>query len=53
MCGKVKGREYDAECKGLLHQYQLSSQAIQHFLGLDSFVKVHSLSSLTIFNLGI
>lgn len=35
MTGKVKGPEYDSEFRSLLHQYQLCSQSIQGFIGLD------------------
>ncbi len=40
MSGRIKGPEYDSECRSLLHQYQLSSQAIINFQGLDYFIKV-------------
>lgn len=43
MSGKVKGPEYDAECRGLLHQYQMSSQAIPNFQGIDKFFQVRDL----------
>ena len=40
MSGKVKGPEYDAECRSLLHQYQMSSQSVQNFPGLNHFMHV-------------
>jgi len=43
MSGKVKGPEYDAECRSLLHQYTLSSQAIPNFEGLDAFLRGYNL----------
>ena len=43
MSGKVKGPEYDAECRSLLHQYNLSTQAVQNFPGIDQFLKEYNL----------
>lgn len=43
MTGKVKGPEYDSEFRSLLHQYQLCSQSIQGFIGLDRFMAEYSL----------
>ena len=37
MTGKVQGAEYDAQFRGLLHQYDLCSNSIQGFVGLDKF----------------
>lgn len=31
MSGKIKGPEYDAECRSLIHQYEMSSQSIANF----------------------
>ena len=38
MCGKVQGPAYDNEFRALLHQYDLCSQSIQNFVGLDAFI---------------
>lgn len=40
MSGKVSGQEYDKEFRNLYHQYNMSSQAIPGFQGLDKFVQV-------------
>ena len=39
MTGKVQGAEYDAQFRGLLHQYDLCSNSIPQFVGLDQFIK--------------
>ena len=31
MTGRVKGPEYDAECRSLIHQYEMSAQTIAGF----------------------
>eukprot|EP00347_Sterkiella_histriomuscorum_P010777 403374957 len=41
--GKIKGPEYDSECKQLLHQFNLSQQAIQGFKGIDAFFQEYEL----------
>lgn len=43
MTDKVKGPEYDKECRSLLHQFELSQQSIQSFQGLDKFVAEYGL----------
>ncbi len=43
MTDKVKGSEYDKECRSLLHQFKLSEQSIQNFQGLDKFVQEYGL----------
>jgi hypothetical protein len=40
MSGKVKGPEYDAECRSLLHQYKMSSDSIPGF-EINGFLKVN------------
>lgn len=43
MTGKVKGPEYDAEFRSLLHQFQMCSSSIPSFVGLDRFMAEFSL----------
>ena len=42
MSGKVKGGEYDAECKLLIHQFTMQSADVMAF-NLDNFVKEYNL----------
>lgn len=43
MSGKVKGPEYDGEFRSLLHQFQMCSQSIPGFVGLDKFMTDYQL----------
>ena len=43
MTGKVQGAAYDNEFRSLLHQYELCSQSIPNFVGLDAFIQQYSL----------
>ena len=43
MCGKVQGPAYDTEFRALLHQYDLCSQSIPNFIGLDAFINQYGL----------
>jgi len=44
MSGKVKGPEYDSECRSLLHQFNLSKDSVQNFQGIDEFMKTYNLN---------
>ena len=39
MSGKIKGAEYDAEFRSLLHQYKLCQDSIPNFEGVDRFIQ--------------
>ena len=41
--GKVTGSEYDTQFRSLLHQYQLCSQSINSFPGLDQFMDMYNI----------
>ncbi len=43
MTGKVKGPQYDAEFRELLHQFEMCSQSIAGFVGLERFMAQFSL----------
>ena len=43
MSGKIKGAEYDAEFRSLLHQYKLCQDSIPNFEGIDKFVARYQL----------
>ena len=44
MCGKIKGTEYDAEFRQLLHFYQMCQDSIQNFEGIDKFCQRYDLT---------
>ena len=52
MSGKVKGPDYDAEFRGLIHQYKMCVESIPNFDGIDRFIQVciHFKAFLTKFN---
>ena len=43
MSGKIKGPEYDAEFRSLLHHYKMCEQSMVNFEGVDSFIKRYQL----------
>lgn len=38
MTGKIKGNDYDQECRQMLHQFSVCSGSIPGFVGLDAFI---------------
>ena len=43
MSGKIKGSEYDAEFRALLHQYKLCESSFVNFEGIEKFVSRYQL----------
>ena len=41
--GKVSGAEYDSQFRSLLHQYELCSNSIQNFAGIDAFIEQYNI----------
>ena len=39
MSGKIKGTEYDAEFRSLMHHFTMCKDSIPNFEGVDSFIK--------------